>query len=128
MNDDITDVYEIPNHGGARPGAGRKPKGFPKSQEVADFDKSRARNEAAKASLNELKLKIDSKEYLSRAAFREASATLLAELSQALRSLPDALERRHSLPPTAVQDVERTIDEVLSNVANGLELFTGAEE
>lgn len=87
-----------------------------------------ARKESALADLAELKFKIDSKEYLSRSAFREASATLLAELSQALRSLPDALERRHALAPSVVLEVERTIDEVLATCAAGLELFVGAEE
>lgn len=136
------------NRGGKREGSGRRPGYSPEKvaelEALSDADlaarpqdtnttaltKARAvaRKEKALADQAELKFKIDSKEYLARAAFREASATLLAELSQALRSLPDALERRHALPPAAVQDVERTIDEVLSNVASGLELFTGAEE
>lgn len=125
MNDDITDVYEIPSHGGARANAGRKPKGYVKPQEVDDFEKARARNESAKAGLNELKLKIDSKEYLARSAFREASATLLAELAQGLRSIPDTLERKHALEPRVVQEIEAVIADGLSTVAAGLELFVG---
>ncbi len=86
-----------------------------------------ARKEQALADQAELKFRIDSKEYLPRSAFREASATLLAELAQ-LRSLPDTLERRYALPPNVVQEVERTIDEALATVAAGLELFVGEDE
>lgn len=127
-DDEFTEVFEIPMHGGARQNAGRKPAGVKKADEVIEFDKARARNEAAKAGLNELKLKIDSKEYLSRTAFREASATLLAELAQALRSLPDTLERRHALPANIVLEIEKTIDEALATVASGLELFVDEEK
>lgn len=70
-----------------------------------------------------LKHKIDSGEYLPRTAFREAAATVLAEIAQALRSLPDALERRHGLSPEVVQAVEATIDDTLSGAASTLELF-----
>ena len=85
-----------------------------------------ARKEEALAGLNELDLKVKSGQYLERAAFREAAATLLAELGQSLRSLPDTLERKHALSPQIVQEVEKSIDEALANVANGLEMFTGA--
>lgn len=70
-----------------------------------------------------LKHKIDSGEYLSRTAFREAAATVLSEIAQALRSLPDALERRHGLSADVVQAVEATIDETLANAASSLEMF-----
>ena len=116
------------SHGGAREGAGKKPGSYVKPEEAVNFDKARARNEDAKAGLNELKLKIESNEYLSRGAFREASATLLAELAQGLRSLPDILERKFNLPPAQVELVAEAIDEALTSVADGLELFTGAEE
>lgn len=144
LDDQIT---KSNNRGGARAGSGRKPGYSPnrlaEMEQLTDDElitqtqdstvtaliKARAvaRKEAALADQAELKFKIDSKEYLSRAAFREASATLLAELSQTLRSLPDALERRHSLTPDVVQQVEQTVDEALSNVASGLELFVGSD-
>lgn len=85
-----------------------------------------ARKEEALAGLNELDLKVKSGQYLERAAFREAAATLLSELAQSLRSLPDALERKHALAPKVVQEVERTIDEALEAAAASLEMFTGA--
>ena len=122
------DGYTTPSHGGARRGSGAKPAGYVKPEEAVNFDKARARNEDAKAGLNEIELKKAQGEYLSRTAFREACATLLAEVAQALRSIPDQLERKHALPPAAVQSVEKTIDEALATLAGGLELFTGAEE
>ena len=120
--------YTTPTHGGARRGAGTKPAGYVKPDEAKDYDRARARNEDAKAGLNEIELKRAQGEYLSRTAFREACATLLSEVAQALRSIPDQLERKHALPPTAVQMVEQTIDNALSTLAGGLELFTGAAE
>ena len=114
-------------HGGARANSGPKPAGYVKPPEGQDYDKAKARNEAAKAGLNELELKIKSGEYLSRSAYREASATLLAELAQGLRSLPDTLERKFGLSPEALLHVEKTIDEAMQAVADGLELFAGSE-
>src|SRR5690606_32340413 len=114
-------------HGGARPNSAPKPPGAGKPEEGKDYDKAKARNEAAKAGLNELELKIKSGEYLSRTAYREASATLLAELAQGLRSLPDTLERKFGLSPEALLHVEKTIDEAMQGVADGLELFAGSE-
>lgn len=114
-------------HGGARANSGPKPAGYVKPEEGKDYDKAKARNEAAKAGLNELELKIKSGEYLSRTAYREASATLLAELAQGLRSLPDTLERKFGLSPEALLHVEKTIDEAMQSVADGLELFAGSE-
>ena len=136
-----------PSRGGRREGAGRKPGYSPKNAEALDqlsdadlsdlpddstttaIKKARAiaRKEEALANQAELKYKIDSKEYLSRSAFREASATLLAELAQ-LRSIPDVLERRFALAPEVVQDMEQTIDEALATVAAGLALFTEVSE
>ena len=144
-------VTPVIGRGGARAGAGRKKGYSPKKarqmeaagepSEVDDQDESTAvtstalkkaraiaRKEEALAGLNELELKIKSGEYLSRAAFREASATLLAELAQTLRSLPDSLERKHSLPPKVVLQVEQTIDDALSSVAAGLSQFVGGLE
>lgn len=122
---ETTEVFAISGHGGARLGAGRKPLGHRKTEDAIDFERARARNEAAKAGLNELQLKINSGEYLARDAFREASATLLAELAQGLRSLSDRIERRHALPPAVILEIEQTIDDALATVASGLELFVG---
>lgn len=85
---------------------------------------AQARKETALAGLNELELKRKSGEYLPRAAYQEATATLLAMLSQGLRSLPDTLERKCNLPPEALELVEAVIDEGLNEVAQTLALFT----
>ena len=147
LNPDGT-TRPVSRRGGRREGAGRKPGYSPKKQaqmESGDIDpddesipeatrvafrkaKAIADKEEALAANAWLKYQIDSKEYLPRTAFREAAATLLAELAQGLRSLPDELERKVSLPPEALILVERTIDERLNTVASGLEMFTGVEE
>ena len=148
----------VSTRGGRRPGAGRKKGYSPKRakeleaaalaaaptidnepeppQDEAEVITSTAlkkaqavaRKESALADLNELDYKVKSGQYLERAAFREAAATVLSELAQALRSLPDALERKHALPPKVIQDVERTVDEALASAAAGLEMFTESDQ
>lgn len=144
---DLTpDGVVVPSsRGGRREGAGR-PKGYsPKRAkdmsregEVSEGDdqtsltvrKARAVASKAEADAQQawLDLRVAQKEYLSRSAFREASATLLAELAQGLRSIPDTLERKYGLPPEQVVYVQNTIDAAMQSVAEGLELFTGSEE
>ena len=113
-----------PSHGGARAGSGRKPAGYVKAQEVVDFELARARNEAAKADLNELEYKIKSGEYVERDAVRQAAATMLATIAQALRSLPDTLERKCNMQPNEAEIVERTIDSVLEGLSDDLHMLT----
>lgn len=134
--------------GGKREGAGRKPGYSPRDvaavdagemdlddENISEATRTAVKKARAIASKEEalakhawLKLRVDEKEYLPRTAFREAAATLLAELAQGLRSLPDLLERKYNLPPETVLMISDTIDESLNGVAEGLEMFTGAEE
>lgn len=128
---DITDVYEIDRPktgwGGARRNSGPKPKGYEKPEEIIDLDKARARNEQAKAELNELKLKVETGRYVERDAVRQASATMLATLSQALRSLPDNLERKFNLSPDVLTFIGREIDALTEGMAQDLALYTDEE-
>ena len=131
--------------GGARPGAGRpkktdyskviseaelfgeEPPEPPAQQSNASrFDVAKTRKEEALANIHDLNFKIQSGAYLPRDAYREATATVLAAISQSLRSLPDAIERRHSVPPKVLQEIEATIDQVLAEAAENLALFTEA--
>ena len=111
--------------GGARPGSGRKPAGYEKPQEVIDFERERARNEAAKANLNELEFKVKSGEYVPRASVQQAAATLLSTLAQALRSLPDTLERKLNVPPDQAELIGREIDNCLDDAAETLKMLGG---
>lgn len=107
-------------YGGARTGAGRKPKGYVKPDAVEEFDIARARKESALADLHELSYKVKSGQYVERGSVQEASATLLAELGQSLRSLPDSLERKFNLKPDVVAEISLTIDEALNNISTGM--------
>lgn len=114
----------FPTRGGSRPGAGRKPLGHEKSQVAKDFDEAKMRKERALADQHELAFKIKSGQYVARGAVREASATLLANLAQSLRSLPDNLERKFNLSPDVAQEIEKVIDASLADVSEGLAMFT----
>jgi hypothetical protein len=145
-------VRTASHHGGKRPGSGR-PKGYsakarkeleaqetgaatvitPENAHEATsiaFRKARAIADKEEALANQawLKYQQDSKEYLPRVAFREAAATLLAELAQGLRSLSDELERKVTLPPEALMLIEQTVDDRLNAVAAGLAMFTDGDE
>ena len=86
--------------------------------------RAKARKETALADMRELDYAIKSGQYLPRDAFRQAAATLLATLSQSLRSLPDELERKHGLAPDVLVRIETTIDAALNDAADKLSLFT----
>ena len=111
-------------HGGARANSGTKPKGYQKAPEVVDFDKARARNEAAKADLNEIEYKIKSGEYVSRFAVQQAAATAVSAFAQTMRSVPDNLERK-GVPPEVCALIEQVIDESMAGLADDLELMSG---
>lgn len=82
------------------------------------------RKERALADQHELAYKIKSGQYVSRAAVREATATVLSQLAQALRSIPDNLERKFDLDPAIAVQIEASIDASLAELAGDLEMFT----
>ena len=110
--------------GGARPGAGRKPADYVPSDDRLDYEAARARNESAKADLNELDLAVKRGEYVPRAEVQAATATALSALSQTLRSVPDNLERTLGLSPDTAQEVGRQIDAALDDMATRFEELT----
>lgn len=110
--------------GGARPGAGRKPADYVPSADRLDYEAARARNESAKADLNELELKIRRGEYVPRSDVQAATATALAALSQTMRAVPDHLERVLGIAPEVAQEVGAQIDAALDDVATRFEELT----
>ena len=111
-------------HGGYRPGAGDKPAGYVPPKERIDLDRERARNEKAKADLNELDLAVKRGEYVLRAEVRQATATALSALAQTMRSVPDTLERKLGVAPEVAQEVGVLIEAALDEVANQFEEIT----
>ena len=111
-------------HGGYREGAGRKPEGYVPPEGRQDYELERARHEKIKADQREFKLAQERGEYVSRAAIRQASATMLAVLSQ-VRSIPDNCERQFALAPEVVELMQQTIDASLNEVATALRAMAG---
>lgn len=107
--------------GGYRPGSGAPDPDEPKSTAQQDYDEEKARHEKIKADEREFKLSIIQGKNVDREAVRQATATLLSVLTQALRSVPDNLERTYSLDPVIVESVARQIDEALAETAVALE-------
>lgn len=111
-------------HGGARSGAGRKPKDYEPPAEKLDYEVARARNESAKADLAELDFRRKSGEVVDRGAVRQASAHAWASAAQALRAVPDMLERKCGLAPEQAEAAAAVIDAVLNDLADEFELMT----
>lgn len=103
--------------GGRREGAGRKPADYEAPPEKVDLDRERADHERVKRIERELNLSIKRKQYVSREAVRQASATALAILTQSLRSVPDNCERQFALDPEVVEAIQAQIDQALTEVA-----------
>jgi predicted Zn-dependent peptidase len=110
-----------PINGGKRPGAGRKPAGYELSQDRADYELERALHEKSKRERSELSYKIDSGQVVSRQAVQQAAATAFAMTAQSLRSLPDNLERKLGLSADVAEQIEMTIDAVLTDLSAALE-------
>ena len=127
MSEQLLDVYgSVIGRGGARPGAGRKYAGYVRPEEAVDYDKAKARKETALADLHELDYKVKSKQYVSRQAVRQASATAMATLAQTARSIVDHLERR-GVPPDVCGKVDDAITDALAETAKALERIYRSE-
>lgn len=112
-------------HGGARPGAGRKPGNHEKSDDLKNLDAAKARHESLKADLAELEVRKRQGELVERVAVQSAAATALATLAQALRSIPDALERELNLAPDVAERVGAMIDATLDDLADTFTMMSG---
>ncbi len=110
-----------PIHGGKRAGAGRKPTGHELSQERVDYELERALHEKSKRERSELAYQIESRQVVSRQAVQQAAATAFAMTAQSLRSLPDNLERKLGLSADLAEQIELTIDAVLTDLSVALE-------
>lgn len=110
--------------GGARPGAGRKPKSDGSANDpYYMLAKAKAKHEVYRANLAELDFRKRQGELLERADVETASARLHAFLAQSLRNLPDDLERRCGLSGEAVQFVQDYIDALTTDIRAKLNEF-----
>ncbi len=115
--------------GGFRPGAGRKPADYVPPPETIEYNKAKARNEAAKADMAELDFRIKSGQYVDRAAVQQAGAMVLTTIAQALRTISDNLERK-GVPVDVCVKVDEVINNVLAKAGEKLveEFGTAAED
>lgn len=105
-------------HGGARRGAGRKPK-----SEKAKADggpdpylllaKAKAKKEMFKAHMAEIEYREASAELYPRDEVLRVITTTIAIFSEQMRSLPDKLEREAGLTPKQAEIAEHEVDSQL---------------
>lgn len=129
--------------GGRRPGAGRKPKqgsaqvSPPAAAPVAhstviepssisiEYTDARAAHEYWKAQLAEQEFKKRAGDLLDRDQVEQAAATVLANVAQTLRSIPDNLERVAGLTPEQAEATERIIDSLCLSLHDKLKELGG---
>lgn len=93
---------------------------------AALFAGAKARKEAALAAKAELDFRVKAGLYLPREAVRAANATAYQAVAQALRSIPDNLERKLGLDPDVAERVGIMIDATMSDLAEELERINEA--
>lgn len=123
---DLDELFESPDEsgwGGKREGAGRPTKERAARPENVAYASARARNEQAKAELNEMELAIKRREYLPREAFQMVVAKVMSSIAQTLRSLPDTLEAK-GISIDVCQQVSSTVDAILQDASDELSMFT----
>lgn len=99
---------------------GRKSNAVRDESGYADYALAKARRETALADIAELEAAKMQGTLVNRDAVRNSSAKALSTISQALRSIPDTLERRLGLAPDVIQAIEELIDESMSELAADL--------
>jgi hypothetical protein len=97
------------NHGGKRPGAGRKPK-TEQRDDISEFHRARTRKETALAQIREYEAGERGGQLYGRGEVLRVIATSIAVFTEQLRSLPDSLERRAGLSPGQCELAERVVD------------------
>lgn len=81
---------------------------------------AKARKEAALAAKAELDFRVKAGLYLPREAVKTANATAYAAVAQALRSIPDNLERKLGVSPEIADAIGRFIDDAMGDLAHEL--------
>jgi phage terminase Nu1 subunit (DNA packaging protein) len=104
---------------------GPKQKGSPEADAQRSYEQERAAHETVKREEREFKLAIMRGEYLPREAQRQAAATLVAVLTQGLRSIPDNIERKYAVTPEILDAITEQIDAGLLECANALRALSG---
>lgn len=108
-------------HGGRREGAGRKPKSTgDASDPYLLLAKAKAKREVHKANIEELNYKKMVGDVVDKHQLSEAASRMHASIAQALRSLPDELERKCGISPESAEFVERFIDSLTIDIGKKL--------
>lgn len=101
--------------GGARPGAGRKSAAL--EAEIAPslviLRKSQAKKAAFDAQMSELEFNVKAGKYVLRSDVVQSNSTAYAMVAQAMRSIPDNLERRLGISPEVAEEIGVMIEEAM---------------
>jgi len=118
----------VTRHGGAREGAGRKPKALAdeaadRAQEAGylDYAIAKAKKETYLAELAQLEFEVKTQAKIDRIAVREAAAAAQAACAQALRAIPDTVERKFNVAPEIAAEIGLLIDAAMDELATELE-------
>lgn len=114
-------------HGGARRGAGRKPRSQAAPAEAGEeltpyqrYERARAEKEEQLARQARVKADLDEERVVDRQAVRDAAAQAFAAISQSLDAIPDVLER-DGVGIDVAQRVGELISEAKSQLTEDLQ-------
>lgn len=103
--------------GGAREGAGRKPKSDGSAGDPYFLlARAKAKHETYRAGLAEMEYKKRAGELIERSDVESVASRLHAFLAQSLRTLPDDLERRAGITADQAEIVNQVIDSLTISI------------
>ena len=107
-------------HGGYRPGAGRKPKieSIDGPDPYITLAKAKAKREIFKAHMAEVEFQIKTSELYERGEVLRVIRTAIAVFAEQMRSLPDKLERSVGLTPSQAELAEDEVNNQLAELQN----------
>jgi hypothetical protein len=116
-------------HGGRRAGSGQKTAAVrlaTKDHHYA-YTEARAQHERCKAELAQLTVDVKSGKLIPADEVERVVSTAFATISQAIRSIPDNIERQTSPGADVIEAIERITDESLNALADQLAVLSPNE-
>lgn len=110
------------NHGGRRPGAGRKPK-QEQRDDIARFNAAKALKEESLARLRQAEADQVEGTLIPVSEVEQVVTLAFAAVAQTLLSLPDELERSVGMDPEQAEFAEKTIHNAMNGLADQLARF-----
>jgi hypothetical protein len=124
----VTDSAIIPGqHGGHRPGAGRKKADPSKADAYAVLAQAKAKRETYRAHLAEVEYRVKAGELYDRGEVLRVISVAVAVFAEQMRGLPDKLERAAGLTPAQAEMAEDEVNKQLHELKTQIQKAVSSE-